>query len=445
MNNVALIRKSLGTILSQPISIPEYQRVYCWPEKNVLQLLDDIIQGREEWDSEHPYHLGTIILQAKDNRLEIIDGQQRMVTISLLLYELGDDSSPLLTESFQSAEAVKYVAYNRYLIHNYVERYGWDEECKKKRVAGLKENLHFDVLELRESSLDLAYTFFSSQNARGKALTDYELLKSHHLRFIPIEEQQKHLAKKWDNLLVRSERAEGDKSVSIAIGLYLYCLRKWTRKRTWYHKEKNRVKHEYEAAPVILEVPPFGEAFTFNEAIQGGTHFFAFVDQFVQRYNNFQQTEAYKILWNTISCSGILVNPEDGKKVQNKKRTHYWYGDVIATFLFAYYLKFGTDYIHEALTAITRIVSMFRYETSKANQQSLLDKAGESEIVLMINQATSPTFCLAEMRNIINRLPMLSPEQKQYIRADYLKWEKALYKRNSQYYMLDFKSLHNNA
>lgn len=89
------------------------------------------------------------------------------------------------------------------------------------------------------------------------------------------------------------------------------------------------------------------------------------------------------------------------KIIRREKRTHWWYGDVIASFLFAYYVKFGNLYLSEALTCITRIVSQFRYETSKANKQSLMDKAGDLGIIQMINQATSPTFFLAETRDII--------------------------------------------
>ena len=129
--------------------------------------------------------------------------------------------------------------------------------------------------------------------------------------------------------------------------------------------------------------------------------------------------------------------------MEGKRRTHWWYGDVIATFLFAYYVKFGEQYIAEALTCITRIVSQLRYETSKANKQSLLDKAGESGIILMINQATSPTFFLAEARDIIRQIPYLDDKKREYIRADYLEREKCLYDLNNKYYSIEnFNELH---
>lgn len=432
---VTLCTMALEDILLMALSIPEYQRIYCWPQKYVELLLNDILQKRS-----HAYHIGTIILQKKKGKYDIIDGQQRLVTLSLILLELGYNSIPLLQESFNITEAQKYVGYNRFIIQTYLNRFCRDRLKREEWVQAILQYVSLDVLILEDESLDLAYTFFSSQNARGKALTDYELLKSHHLRYIPEdrEAQQRHLSRRWDNLLIKSEREHGNQSVSIVIGIYLYCLRKWTRRQYWWIKENNRVKNEFEAAPTIPQIPPFGEKFEFIDPIQGGTHFFAFVETFIQHYQQFRRTIQFNILWKTISCSG-----KDDEGMEGKRRTHWWYGDVIATFLFAYYVKFGEQYLAEALTCITRIVSQLRYETSKANKQSLLDKAGESGIILMINQATSPTFFLAEARDIIRQIPYLDDKKREYIRADYLEKEKRLYELNNKYYSVDnFNELH---
>lgn len=398
----------------------------------------------------HKYHLGTLILQKKGDDYDIIDGQQRTVTLALILRAMCIDNILLLKEKFDSVEAQKYIGYNRYIIEMYLDRHYPNIETRSKEAKKILDIISFDVLVLNDSSLELAYTFFSTQNARGKALTDYELLKSHHLRFIPEshEAQQRHLAKMWDKLLVKSERENGDRSVSIILGIYLYCLRKWTRKQYWYIKEPNRVKNEFEAAPTIPEIPPFGERFDFMDPIQGGTHFFAFVNAFIQHYNHFIETKQYHILWETISCSGLIEiningNDDNKKLSEGKRRTHWWYGDVIAAFLFAYYMKFGNQYLSEALTCITRIVSQLRYEKSKANKQSIMDKAGEMEIIVMINQATSPTFFLASARDIIKRLPYFDKNLKG-IRVDYFNKEMSLYEQNEKNYLIDsFKTLHN--
>lgn len=442
-SKVVLQTMSLRDVLSLKLKIPDYQRIYCWPQKNVEQLLDDIFIQRG-----HKYHLGTLILQKKGDEYDIIDGQQRTVTLALILRAMDFDNIQLLKESFDSVEAQRYVGYNRYIIETYLNRRYPDSDERRNKVGNILDTISFDVLVLNDSSLELAYTFFSTQNARGKALTDYELLKSHHLRFIPEshEAQQRHLAKMWDKLLVKSERDNGDRSVSIILGIYLYCLRKWTRKQYWYINEPNRVKNEFEATPTIPEIPPFGERFDFMDPIQGGAHFFSFVDTFIQHYNHFIETKQYQILWKTISCSGLLemeIDSNNKKFSEGKRRTHWWYGDVIAAFLFAYYMKFGNQYLSEAMTCITRIVSQLRYEKSKANKQSIMDKAGEMEIIVMINQATSPTFFLANAWDIINRLPYFDKTLKG-IRADYFSREMSLYEKNEKNYLIDrFKELHN--
>lgn len=444
--HVVLRTMSLRDVLfssDMHLKIPDYQRIYCWPQKNVEQLLDDIFAPRN-----HIYHLGSMILQKKGCDYDIIDGQQRTVTLALVMRAMGIDNIQLLSERFNSVEAQKYVGYNRYIIEMYLDRHF---HCETKRIEiaeNILDKISFDVLTIEDSSLELAYTFFSTQNARGKPLTDYELLKSHHLRFIPenYESQQRHLAKMWDNLLVKSERDNGDKSVSIVLGIYLYCLRKWTHNQYWYIHEPNRVKHEFEAAPTIPEIPPFGEKFDFMDPIQGGAHFFAFVNAFIQHYSHFTATKQYHILWKSISCSGLIdiaINDSGQALLEGKRRTHWWYGDVIAAFLFAYYLKFGNQYLSEALTCITRIVSQHRYAKSRANKQAIMDRACDIGIIGMINQATSPTFFLANAWNIIEHLPYFD-NSLTGIRADYFNREKQLYQENEKYYLVDsFKTRHN--
>ena len=71
---------NLKELLELDLNIPEYQRPYTWTEKNVVQLLDDVIKF-SKYQSE--YRIGTIILH-KNEKLDIVDGQQRIIT-SLLI------------------------------------------------------------------------------------------------------------------------------------------------------------------------------------------------------------------------------------------------------------------------------------------------------------------------------------------------------------------------
>jgi len=78
-------------------SVPIYQRKYSWKKENCLKLLDDIIKVAN--DDGRPCHfIGSVLYLAKDSSMHasavkeylVIDGQQRLTTISILLLALGD-------------------------------------------------------------------------------------------------------------------------------------------------------------------------------------------------------------------------------------------------------------------------------------------------------------------------------------------------------------------
>ena len=69
--------------------IPSYQRPYSWGSEQVEQLWDDLYSAFEEKSEE--YFLGSIILIKKgDNDFEVVDGQQRMTTLTILFCVLRD-------------------------------------------------------------------------------------------------------------------------------------------------------------------------------------------------------------------------------------------------------------------------------------------------------------------------------------------------------------------
>jgi uncharacterized protein with ParB-like and HNH nuclease domain len=76
------------------LRIPEYQRPYKWTAKNVNQLLDDIMYAQN--NNKEVYRVGTLILHKVVNDTEtfydIVDGQQRTITFSLLLHALIEAS-----------------------------------------------------------------------------------------------------------------------------------------------------------------------------------------------------------------------------------------------------------------------------------------------------------------------------------------------------------------
>lgn len=371
---VCMDRCSLGKLFGNNLVIPDYQRNYCWEDKQVIALWDSL----KEIPHEDEYHLGTIILQKDQNgNYAVIDGQQRLVTLTLIVRELNyQGNMPLLNQKFLSENSKKHVANSRWLIKKLVSRSHDTTLCRR-----IIYKLIFTVLILKESRLDLAYTFFSNENSKGVPLSDYDLLKAHHLRYIFLEKQAEHLASRWNDLI------ENDyPSLEKTLAVHLFRLRKWMRKNNFNPNERLCVKEEFSSALILPEIPPFGEQFDFYEKIQGGSHFFAYTDHFVYKFKQFSVTRQVRALRNHLQWE-----------------SHWKYADVIETLLFGYYLKFGEQYLTEALFCISGYIAQHRYDSIRALAYKIREYAKDSEIVMMIDQASSPTFFLAECISTIEK------------------------------------------
>lgn len=375
---VSLGKYNLTELFGFNLQIPEYQRTYCWEKDNVTKLFYSILNSSDE------YHLGTIILLRKREKnpsndiFHIIDGQQRLVTLTLIAKRLRySGQMPLLAQKFSTEDAQHHVANTNYVLDKLLERNIGEETILLDKLIN---KLSFHVLMLNNEDLDLAYTFFSNQNSKGVPLSDYDLLKAHHLRYVSSnEDQSEHLAKRWNTL--SSEKSDGNEDFPLAhtLGVHLYRLRRWKRRRDDEIYIPHAIKKEYSAAPVMKEIPPFGEQFNFYEKIQGGAHFFAFAEKFVEKYRSF-----------------VKQDPVLRLRDKLQYESHHRYSDVIETFLFGYYIKFGTQYLQEALFCICGIMAQHRYASGRAIDYKIKEFAKNSEIIMMIDQASSPSFFLAE-------------------------------------------------
>ena len=374
-DEVSLETACLGKIFANRLVIPDYQRNYCWGQSQVQALWANL----HEMSADSPYHLGTIILQKDDESgtYSIIDGQQRLVTLTLLLDAFGYEGPlPLLDKSFNSVNSSRHIANNKWQINQLIKNLHDDSICRK-----IVDNLVFSVLILKENRLDLAYTFFSNQNSKGLPLSDFDILKAHHLRYVCDERLAEHVAGRWDSM-IEDKYELLDKTLST----HVYRLRKWMRKRDYDPRAAHRVKEEYSAAAIVSEIPVYGGSLNFNEKIQGGAFFFAYAENLVMRFKEFLDTE------EVISLRSHF-----------QWESHWKYEDVIETLLFGYYLKFGVQYLTEALFCITAYIAQHRF-TSRAILYKILEYAKDSEIIMMIDQASSPSFFLEECSSRINTL-----------------------------------------
>lgn len=199
--------------------IPVYQRAYSWDKKNWDMFLEDII---EQLNGDNNYFYGNILLEAikKDRNYEVIDGQQRLTTLTIfirsLLNSLKCRNDVELLKDFDLDEKEKIyiknggniklrpVEYDRAcfdaIIVDNKNKFEINTPSQKKileakefftkKLSEFSTQKVLDILEKIESTdlttIELtskkdAALMFELQNNRGKDLTNMEKLKSYFM------------------------------------------------------------------------------------------------------------------------------------------------------------------------------------------------------------------------------------------------------------------------
>ena len=207
------------------LSIPEYQRPYTWTEKNVQDIFDDfemVIENKTKYGEEFEYRLGTLILHCEDNVYKIVDGQQRITTLSLIYHYIDNTFSNFIIDKQYNKHIDKITIQNIYNNYSYIRNYLLNDVERKECIEKLfKDNLKFVVIVV--DKLSEAFQLFDSQNSRGKDLHPHDLLKAYHLREMKENKSEKmSVVKKWESL--------DDKDVYNLFNDYLYPIYNWINK-----------------------------------------------------------------------------------------------------------------------------------------------------------------------------------------------------------------------
>jgi uncharacterized protein with ParB-like and HNH nuclease domain len=89
-------RKLVGNGLSY--QIPRFQRDYSWTDVEWEDLWTDILGTLQE-GGEPAHYMGYLVLQSKDEKsFDVIDGQQRITTLSLIALSVLKNLNRLVTE-----------------------------------------------------------------------------------------------------------------------------------------------------------------------------------------------------------------------------------------------------------------------------------------------------------------------------------------------------------
>lgn len=212
---MALVQKDLKIskikeLFTMDLILPSYQRPYSWSVKASNTLFNDTFQAFKNGIKE--YRLGSIILHKEEaEKYSIVDGQQRLTTLSILIYCLRYDEKGILKEKYSELSDEKGMLKERYsklsegnIIRNFRVLDRRIKELKDDELRDYEEYLlnQCTVVQIVTDSEQEAFQFFDSQNYRGKALSPHDLLKSYHLREMDreSENQKVEIIKQWEEI-----------------------------------------------------------------------------------------------------------------------------------------------------------------------------------------------------------------------------------------------------
>lgn len=347
------------------LHIPDYQRPYAWEEKQVETLLNDLKDVIES--GKKSYLLGSLIFHQNtdSSTLDIVDGQQRLVTLALICAELEqwkqgeddenwhrkqtqlDDNSFLMGQNFPHSESQKNLKNNFAYIGKWFER-NQNEVGKFRELLLGEKNNKIEFVCIVTLNLDDAFIFFDSANSKGKKLEDYDLIKAYHLREIKGLKSIKKYAQNFENLAKDSDNFEklfrwilapsrrwvrGEQIDATKISLYDEFCQEIPKK---FRKEKN---------------PKSKGTLEFTHSFLGGKDFF----EYLNKYSHFVKK--------------IQENDELYLEIPNKDSTFFYVGYLYLSLLCLCYSKFQDNKIlEEFYSRIFRIVASIRVQVLKLGE-----------------------------------------------------------------------------
>lgn len=236
-------------------AIPDYQRPYAWGKDETLQLLDDL-QSSLDRDTDEPYFLGSVVLVKEKGvaSAEVIDGQQRLTTLTILFAVLRDlavnpslradiqkfveepevvwDNRPAkprlklrdrdakffreniqtdgaiaalidLSDNHVKTDAQQSIRDNAEALHEALSE--WTDNERKRLFVMMASRTFLVVVSTPD--LNSAYRIFSVMNARGLPLTPPDIFKSQVVGAIS-ESDRGNYADLWEDLEEELGRVE---------------------------------------------------------------------------------------------------------------------------------------------------------------------------------------------------------------------------------------------
>jgi len=174
---------TIGDTFKHMYSVPVYQRPYSWESAQINVILDDIFDAYKlpEAEREEGYFIGSIYIHDRNEKLkgliqkyEIIDGQQRLTTISLLLLSLYSYAVRYeVPENEQTLIAVKMA------LWKYVDR-SYDKQNRAVTLNSIEkksfEDLYNSCFDKPESILEYCNQYVPKNNFEKRVIDNFKTI-----------------------------------------------------------------------------------------------------------------------------------------------------------------------------------------------------------------------------------------------------------------------------
>lgn len=318
MSNVEIVSQmqSLSDLLLNSydvFEIPDFQRSYVWTEKEIKQMLLDFSEDTDNFSKESAdlegYLLGNIVLITKDNgrKKTVIDGQQRLTSISLIFkatemicsnkiqehpedfqkwmskisnlnrgYKILNDDDSFKSLRILHSPSLNFGEYYKRLIHNDLKDFepSVSSDINMKNVF---EQIQDFLSELTDDQLSKfiiyiktkvklivttapneakAFQLFEVLNDRGRSLEPMDLIKNTFLKTLTNEgktsSQLDNFNENWkkfiDNLIISNKKRI---SSSVFLKHYLIAFEGVNKKQDQLFQHFNNNEYKYSGDDIL--------------------------------------------------------------------------------------------------------------------------------------------------------------------------------------------------
>jgi len=309
MSKITFKQDSIGHFIGDNfLRVPIYQRSFAWERENVQELFDDI---KNSYPNE--YFIGTIVVNKKEDNdyLEIVDGQQRLATISIFYIavrdffrEIGEDKKAdpierdyILKQSYREEDTKPRLKLNNIDNNFYFERlikkqttysptktshqrleeiYNFLKEYITNKYKDNIDEL-MDLLDFIKDKLLIivvtvsddvnAFTVFETLNDRGLILSQTDLIKNY--LFDKGGDKIEEAQNSWLKFTGAIEASINEQEILTYIRYYWSSKYGLTREKELYSNIKSKIREKNQ---VITFLKNLEENSAFYIALTNPTH-----------------------------------------------------------------------------------------------------------------------------------------------------------------------------